>query len=69
MPIPTHVLADLAARYGHVDPTDRQAVEDFYVNLATADDPATKQAVAREMLERQDEPDPGWDLIAGLPDD
>ena len=50
MPIPTHVLADLAARYGYVDPADRQAV-------------------AREMLERQNEPDPAWDPILGLPDD
>ena len=69
MPISTHVLADLAARYGHVDPTDRQAVENFYVTLATAGDPATKQAVAREMLERQDEPDPVWNPMSGLPDD
>lgn len=69
MPIPTHVLADLAARYGNVDPADGQAVEDFYVNLSTTGDPATKQAVTRELLERQDEPDPEWSPIAGLPDD
>lgn len=69
MPIPTHVLTDLAARYGHVDPTDRQAVEDFYVTLATAGDPATKQAVAKEMLERQNELDPARSFTAGLSDD
>jgi len=50
-------------------PGDRQAVEDLYTNLVTADDSATKQAVAREMTERQDEPGPAWDSIDGLPDD
>ena len=40
MPIPSHVLGELAARYGQVDPADRQAVEDFYVALVTSGDEA-----------------------------
>lgn len=65
MPIPSHVLGELAARYGQVDPADRQAVEDFYVALVTSGDEAMKQAIVREMMERQDERDSRADGTTG----
>ena len=58
MPIPTHVLSDIAKRFGHVDPTDSKAVELFFALLATSTDLKLKRAVAIQLMKRQDEPAP-----------
>lgn len=58
MPIPTHVLSDLAKRFGHVDPTDGKAVELFFTLLATSTDLKLKRTIAIQLMKRQDEPAP-----------
>lgn len=58
MPIPTHVLGELAKRFGHVDPTHRDRVEAFFTHLASSTDLELKRTVAIELMKRQDEPAP-----------
>jgi len=52
MPTPTQYFADIAAKYGNVDPKDPKAVERWFIETLSKMPPEQIEAILEELLSR-----------------
>jgi len=55
MPTPMHVYADIAKRYGRIDPNDQSAVRNFFRQTLPRKSESIKEEIFKELLARDGE--------------
>jgi len=52
MPTPTRDFADIAAKYGNIDPQDQEAVQRWFIESLTSMAPAQIEVILDDLLSR-----------------